>query len=238
MKMSVPQISCEQCSSRKKSVFCDLKKKFLEAIDLTKITNIYKKGQIIFHEGNPPLGIYCINKGVVKLTMVGKNGRESIIRLAVPGDMIGYRSLFSSENYLATATALEDSVICFLDKNFIQKTFYEDPSLAFHLIQHMSRDMGNAESRMTSFIQRSAPERIIEFLLFLEKSFGVKLPTGKIKINLKLTREEIASLVGATNETVIRCLSDLKGRGILEQDGKNLIILNKSELENFIATSA
>lgn len=238
MKASHSKVNCDQCPSKHKGLFCHIEKNVLDTVDQNKITNIFKKGQVIFHEGNPPMGLYCLHQGVIKLTKTGINGRESITRLVLPGDVIGHRSLFNNENYLATATALEDATVCFLDRNFIQRILHDEPSVSLKLIQLLSRDMGQAESRMASLVQKSVPERIVDFLLMLNDSFGVKLPSGKIKLDLKLTREEIASLVGTTNETVIRCISDLKSQGIVEQDGKYIIILNLSELENLVAVNA
>lgn len=91
--------SCQFCSSREATVFCDLHQDDLEQINLNKGANLYKKGQIIFEEGFRPQGIYCVSQGKIKISKRGDRGKEQIIRLAKDGDIIGYRALISGENY-------------------------------------------------------------------------------------------------------------------------------------------
>lgn len=225
--------NCENCQSRDKGIFCNLEKSELSVVSENKVTNVYKRGQTIFFQGNPPFGLYCISNGKIKVTRTGNDGKESIVRIAGAGDVLGHRSLFSKENYTATATVIEDSTICFLDKNFIYSALHKNPEIALTIIEKLSHDMGIAEARSASMSQKNARERLAALFLSFEESYGIKTADGRIKIDIKLSREEMASLVGTAPETIIRLITEFKDEGILTQEGKTLFISNKAKLTDF-----
>lgn len=222
-------VDCEKCVNKDKSVFCDMQDKSLAGVSHNKSINIYKKGQTVFFQANTPFGLYCINSGKVKISKFGNNGKESIIRIAGPGDVLGHRSLFSDEYYTATATVMEDANICFFNKIYIFKLLKDEPSLAINMIQKLSKDMGAAEARTASMFQKDVSERLAEFFLTLMKAYGVE-ENGRCRLDIKLTREEIASIIGTANETVIRFISEFKQEGIIEQEGKTLYVIDKERL--------
>ncbi len=222
--------SCEQCQSKEAGIFCHLDHPELVSVSEHKVTNSYKKGQTLFVQGNHPYGLYCISHGNIKLTKIGPDGKESIVRIVTAGDIIGHRSLFTDDHYSATATAMEDSVVCFIDKKFIIKFIQDNPSVSLNIINKLSRDMGIAEKKMTSLHQKNVRERLAELLLSLKASHGYKEQNGRIRIDLKLTREEMATMIGTANETLIRFMSEFKEAGLIEQEGKVLYITNESEL--------
>ncbi len=222
-------IDCEHCDVRGKGIFCEIESLALTQVSDRKVTNAYKKGHTIFFQGNPPFGLYCVNSGKIKVSKIGNDGKESIIRIATGGDVLGHRSLFSDESYTATATVIEDATICFIDKKFIYKCIQDEPSVALNLIQKLSREMGSAEAKAASMSQKNVRERLAELFLMLLKTYGVQ-EKNRTKLDIKLTREEIASMVGTANETVIRFISEFKDEGLIEQDGKTIYILDEKKL--------
>lgn len=228
----VKNVSCENCSSRGKGIFCELEHMALKEVSDAKVMNIYKKGHTIFHQGNPPFGLYCVNSGKIKISKIGNDGKESIIRIAHEGDVLGHRSLFSNESYNATATILEDAAICFLDKKFIYKAIQTQPTIAIQLIQKLSKEMGAAESMTASMSQKNVRERLAELFLMLKQTYGIK-ENGRTRLDIKLTRDEIASMIGTASETVIRFISEFKDEGIIEQEGKVIFIKDEEKLIDF-----
>lgn len=233
-KSSTPK-SCQDCQSYQKGIFCDLTQNELADVSSHKVNNTYKKGQNLFIQGNHPFGIFCVSSGNIKLTQTGVDGKESVIRIVTGGDVIGHRSLFTSEHYMASATAMEDSVVCFLDKKYIMKVIQETPSVAQNLIAKLSREMGAAERKLSSLHQKNVRERLAELLLILKESHGEKREDGSFFINLKLTREEMATMIGTANETVIRFISEFRSAGLIEQEGKFIVIKNEPELIEWAA---
>ena len=226
-------VDCADCETREKGIFCSMQMPELESLTKNKITNTYKKGYTIFFQGIPPFGLYCLKSGKVKLSQAGDDGKELIIRIAQEGDIIGHRSLFSHQNYHASAVALEDSVICFIDKNHIFELIQRNPGVALKIIERLSLEMGAAEKRSSSLFRKNVRERMAEIFLWLRQTFGVDCEDGRIKLNITLTREELASMIGTASETVIRSISEFKAEGIIQQEGKTIFILNEEKLIEF-----
>ncbi len=223
---------CQHCPSQGKGVFCDLESSELDELSQHKVTNTYKKGQTLFVQGNHPFGLYCINSGNIKVTKTGADGKETIVRVAQGGDILGHRSLFTSDFYTATATALEETKVCFIDKKYILKVIEENPSVSLHVINKLSRDMGSAENRLSSLHQKNVRERLAELLLLLEQTHGEDIEEGR-RLNIKLTREEMATMIGTANETLIRFISEFKDEGLIEQQGKIIILKDTERLADW-----
>jgi len=215
--------SCSECGN-KSSIFCALSKDEKDELSTNKGSNYYKKGQAIFYEGNQSHGLYCVYKGKVKLSKLGENGKEQVIRFAKTADILGYRSLFSNEPYQATATALEDSYICHLSKDKFMGLMKENTSLSWNTMQLLSNDLKSAEQHLINIAQKTVKERIAEALLLLQTTFGF-MEDNK-SINVILTRSEIADIAGTTTETTIRTLAVLSNEGFIELKGKRIIIPN------------
>lgn len=171
--------------------------------------------------------------GKIKVSKMNTDGKESIVRIASRGDVIGHRSIFTDQFYSATATALEDSSVCFIDEKYIIKLVKEQPSVACNLISLSGRDLGAAENKVASFSKKNVRERVPEFFLLLKESHGVKDEKGHWRITLKLSREEMASIVGTATETLIRFISELRDEGIIDQEGKEVTILDEEKLIKF-----
>ncbi|MBF0206465.1 MAG: Crp/Fnr family transcriptional regulator [Oligoflexia bacterium] len=229
-KMVKPE-KCEGCPAFSFSIFCDPELKKLLDVGDHRVVNVYKRGQTLFVQGNPPYGLYCLSSGKIKVSNVGPDGRESIVRIAVAGDILGHRSMFTGQYYMGTATAIEDSVVCFIDKKFVEKLMADDPRIAHNIISKMGRDLGRAEKMVASFSQKNVPERLAELLLNLRMAYGVQDgSSGKWRLDIKLTREEMASMIGTASETLIRFLSEFKEDGLIEQQGKVIYITDLSGL--------
>jgi CRP-like cAMP-binding protein len=216
-------------------IFCDLTNTLLQTVGKNKILNTYKKGQTIFLEGTPSFGIYCISKGNVKISKMGENGRDSIIKIAGEGDILGPQGLFTESNFHTTATALEESHICFIDKKFISTFIAKHPEVAIKLISKLSLDLEVCESKLAGNSYRNVREKLAGTLLQLAHTHGLK-EDNSIKINLKLSRQEFASLIGTATETLIRVLSDFKSEGLVNLNGKNIWITDLKKMEQISGT--
>lgn len=220
---------CTTCLSRVLGVFCSLEKETLGEFSQHKTSNEYKKGQVIFYEGNSAFGLYCIFSGRVKLYKTGIDGRQQIVRIGGPGDLLGYRSLFSDEPYHATAEVLEDASICCIDKNAFFPVLAKNPKLSLNIIKKLAKELRAAEDLATSIAQKSVRERMAELLLMLKETYGKKGKKG-IRIDLHLSREEMAEMIGVTQETAIRLLSDFKKEQLIEVKERDITILNPEAL--------
>ncbi|SFW41403.1 Crp/Fnr family transcriptional regulator [Chitinophaga sancti] len=216
------------CQDRFGSILFKAEKCNLEEIDAAKVCSTYKKGEVVFQEGTYPFGIYCVNTGKIKLSHSGDDGREQIVRLAKPGDIIGYKALLSAERYTASAIALDDSSVCFIPKDLFMSILQKDANLSFEMMRIIASELRKAETKITHLAQKPVRERLAETLLFIKETYGVE--QDGTTLNVRLSREEIANLVGTATESAIRLLSEFKKDGLIELQGKKIRLLNLEEI--------
>lgn len=200
----------------------------LEQLSATKSCFIYKKGQLIFHEGGKPSGLYCIHEGKIKIAKMGSDGKEQIVRLAKPGDVIGYRALMADTNYSASAVALEDAVICFIPRSQFMELISSNVDFASGLMKLLSNALGEAEERMVQMAYKPVRERLAEALLLLQKTYQQR--EGEDKFTISISREDLASIVGTAKETTIRLLSDFKDEQLIATKGSSITIIDPEKL--------
>lgn len=219
---------CSNCLSSKYSIFRVLSKK---EIDLLKNNNVcikYKKGEVIYKEGDEPNGLVCLCSGKVKIFKEGVGGRDQIIRMTNPVDFIGFRALFANDNYIASAVAIEDCSICITDKTILIKLIKANSELALLIITKLAKELGFSNKRTVSLTQKHIRGRLAESLLFLIKTFGYEYDNKTIKVYL--SREDLANLSNMTTSNAIRTLSSFASDGIIKIDGRRISILNFKEV--------
>lgn len=235
MKVLNTQIECETCKIRGKCIYSSLESCHLQEVSDNKNINFYKKGSIIFHEHNYPLGMYGIYQGKVKIYKTAETGREHILSLGREGDVLGYRSLISGEKYEISAMAIEDSQVCFVSKNMFMDILRQSNNLTAAMMKLLSEDLRAAEDKIADMAQKTVKERTAETVLMLAHYYGYEEDDRTISISL--TREEIANLVGTATESLIRTLSEFKKNKVIDLKGKRIIILNPDLLEKIANTS-
>lgn len=188
----------------------------------------YKKGDILFHEGTYPTGVYCIKQGKVKLTILGDMGREQVVRLAKSGDLLGYRAVLGGDKLSATATILEDSQLCIIPKDDFVEIIKSSPDFALDMLKVLSQDVKRSDETITHMAQKPVRERTAEAIILLIETYGFK--ADGCTIDVSLSREELANIIGTAMETTVRFLHEFKKNKIIDLVGKQIVILNKEEL--------
>ncbi len=228
MSKKVESPECQHCNVRFKSLFCGLSGEELDSINIGKACTSYKKGQMIFYESAFPQGLFCVNSGKIKVYQLGEQGKEQILRLTKEGDVLGYRALLSGGKYSGSASALEDSSVCFIPKEIVFALLDKNASLSMQLLKILSHDLENAEHKLTNLTQKSVRERLAEALLFIKETYGCE--SDGATLNAILSREEIANITGTATETTIRLLSEFKQDGLIDLIGKKIKLLNTGQL--------
>lgn len=215
--------SCATCGARQKSVFCSLNAEQLVQMNEHKGCDFYKKGETIFKEGAIARGLFCVNKGKIKLSRMGPSGKEQIVRFAKGGDIIGYNSMLSRRPLSATASCLEDSAVCFIPSQQFFALIKEDPNFSLKILELTAKNWDNASRLITDMAQKTTKQRLAEMLLWLKETFGLDEDNC---IDVKLSREEIANMVGTATEAVIRLLAELKKENLIALEGKKIKMLD------------
>lgn len=177
----------------------------------------------MFIEGSFPRGVFCLNQGKVKIFTRGDEGKEQIIHIAKEGEIIGFRAMFSGESYKVSATALEESNICFIAKDDFLNMIDTNPTLRSGIMKELSKELGDRAIFITNMAQKSVRERLAFSLLLLNDVYSGE--------EINLTREDMANFVGTATETLIRLLKDFKEEGIIEIHTRKLEIIDMGKLE-------
>jgi len=189
----------------------------------------YKKGQAIFVEGAYPSGIYFIEEGRVKKYKSVKDGKEQIIYICNKGELIGYSALLGDETYPDSSSALEDSLIGFIPKEYFLQILYQSPELSTRLLKNLSHEFGVLLDNIVSYTHRTVRERLALSLLILNDKFSDQ-QNENLPVDIILKREELASIVGIALETLVRLLKEFKGDGLIETQGRKIRVINDKKL--------
>ena len=221
-------IKCEQCIVREFSSLKALNKDELLQLSDCKTSYTIKKGETIFEEGENVNGIYCIKDGICKLTKLSPNGKDQIVKLVKKGELLGQRAMISEEPANLSAVALEEMQVCFIPKSDIMGYFDKNNQFSMNVMRTICSDLKDADDHMVSMAQKTVKERLAETLLYLEETFG-KSSDGSL--NVQLSREELSGMIGTATESCIRLLSDFKKLGLIELNGKKIILKDISKLK-------
>ena len=212
---------------------CDLKscafcrgcqKEWLHAIDLNRKTLSYKKGEIIFKEGEKVDGMYFVFSGTVKVHKKWGEDKELILRFAKKGDIFGHRGLGNdTEISPISATALENVTACFISLDFFISSLKVNHDYTLQLLLFFADELKESEKNMRNLAHMSVKGRVANALIKLKEKFGL---TESGIIDMNISRQDIASFAGTTYETVFRVMNEFYETNLLESDGKNITIKN------------
>lgn len=198
-------------------------KEWQPALRACRKTYHFKKGETFFEEGSPVKGIYFINKGKAKVHMKWENAKELIVRLAKDGDILGHRGYGNELIYSVSATALEPSDVCFIDNDFFFSTLKVNNDFLFRLMIFFAEELKISEKKMRDIALTSAKERLTKAINQLKDILGIK--EGK-DFYLNISKQDLASYIGTTYETLFRLLNELELEGLVYMNNKKIYILN------------
>ena len=220
--------NCNLCLIHQLNSFKTLSKKELDFISEHKTIKHFKKGDLILEEGKPSRYVYCLMSGKGKLSKYNPSGKEQIIRFVKSGNLIGYRSVFNEEPITLNLTAIEDVTACIIPKD-VYKNLLSNKDFTLEMLRLLSNDLKLANMTIAQLAQHSVKERMAETLLHLEDIFGTDREGN---ININLSREELANIIGTASESVIRILSSFKKENIIFSKAKKIKLLKKDRLYN------
>ena len=213
---------CEQCIIRQFNSLRAMSKEELKKVSDTKISKIVKKGESIFEEGEKLNGVFCVRNGVSKLSKLSPNGKDQIVKLATKGQILGQRSIIAEESANLSAVAVNDMEVCFIPKESIMNTLNANPNFAVEVLRHMAHDLKEADDVIVNMSQKTVKQRVAEAFLYMKKNFGEDKDGF---LQLTLSREDIANVVGTATESCIRIISEF-----IKASGKKIAIVNEKAL--------
>lgn len=188
------------------------------------------RGDVVFHTGDTGDCLYVVLAGKAKITRTSPDGRENLLAILGPGDLLGELSLFDSLARTATATAVTDLTLSRLDESDFHAYLDDRPAVARELLRVLARRLRDTNAAMADLVFTDVPGRVAKALLTLADRFGSDAEGG-LRVHHDLSQEELAQLVGASRETVNQALSDFASRGWLRLEGKSVLLIDRARLE-------
>ncbi|WP_372774558.1 Crp/Fnr family transcriptional regulator [Mangrovibacterium sp.] len=227
MKSSLKRPSEEECDLSEFQLFKKLTEKEFLQLNYEKTCSLYKKGSIIYREGSRLTGFYCVTRGILKIFKTGIDGKEQIIRFAKKGEIVAYRSLLSQELACTTSKVVEEAVLCHIPYQTLLYLIQNNWEFSHHMLQIVCKELREANDYITDIAQKTVRERLAEVLLLLKESFDLD---NSNTLQISLTREELANIVGTATESVIRLLSEFKQDKLIELQGRKIKLLDVNAL--------
>ncbi len=228
MRSSIKRPTEEECDLSGFQLFKKLTEQEFAQLNYDKTCSLYKKGSIIYREGSRLTGFYCVTRGIVKIFKTGIDGKEQIISFAKKGDIIAYRSLLSHELACTTAKVIDEAVLSHIPLQTLLYLIQNNWQFSHHMLQIACKELRVANDYITDIAQKTVRERLAEVLLLLRESFDVD---DNNLLQISLTREELANMVGTATESVIRLLSEFKQDGLIDLKGRRIKFIDVPSLK-------
>ena len=221
---------------KSKKTVCDLKtcflcrhceREWLPAVEANRKNLYFKKGEIIFREGDSMQGMYFVIEGSVKVHKKWGADKELIVRFARAGDIVGHRGLGNDTEYPVSATALEPVAVCFIDLDFFHASLKMNQTFLFQLMMFFAEELKVSERKMRDLAHMQVRGRVARALISLKEKFGEDAAGN---INMQVNRQNLASYAGTTYETAFRILNDFTEDQIIRVSGNQISILDSFEL--------
>ena len=208
------------------SLFNGLPEEQISAIAMITLENSYKKGENIFSEDEQATGLYVVSSGRVKVFKLSSEGREQILHIFGPGEVFGEVPVFAGKKFPASADAMEESLIFFFPRDSLVDLIRKNPSIALNMLAVLSMRLRGFTSLIDDLSLKEVPGRLAKHLIYLKEQ-----QKDSYKVDLNITKGQLASLLGTIPETLSRILTKMTDQGIIETDGRKIRIIDIGTIE-------
>jgi CRP/FNR family transcriptional regulator len=225
---------CTDCSLRAQRSFCNMSTAAVAGMESVKFTGVYPKGSLLFVEGEEPRGVFILCNGRAKLTTTSSEGRTLIVKIAGPGELLGASAAILGKAYELSGETLEPSQVNFIRRDDFLRLLNSHSEACMHTAQQLSEKYESAQRDIRTLgLAQSTSEKLAK--LILNWCEGQEETAEGTRLQVLLTHEEIAQMIGTTRETVTRLLSDFKKKKLISVKGASVFVLAKQQIENLVS---
>jgi CRP-like cAMP-binding protein len=217
---------------KKIDLFKNLSEEELKELEPYLVQTSYKKKGDIFTEGDPPEWFFIVSKGKVKVTKLSHEGKEIILEIISPYDIFGGVAVLRNFPYPANAVAMEDSEVIKISRKNLMRLVDRFPNLMYCIALQLGDRMKSSYDSLKNIALERVEARIAALLLKLSNKVGVETKEG-VLIDMRLTKQDVADMVGTTVETSIRTFSKFKKQGFVKDADGKIIIKDREGLMSF-----
>lgn len=204
-------------------IFSELQESDFDTLAKLATRRRYPKDTVVFFENDQGDALFMILEGRIRVTILGDDGREVILTMLSPGDFFGEMALLDHEPRSATAIAADETELIVLHRADFQGLVAENPSISTALIRVLTGRLRRANQQISTLALLDVYGRVARVILDMARDEGRRLKDGRITFR-RATHQEIANRIGTTRETVTRMLKDLERQGLIQIDGRELVL--------------
>jgi len=204
----------------------DVLSKLAEKVELREI----RRRQVIYLPGDPGMAVFLVNGGRVKVSKVTRDGKELTLSYRVPGEIFGETCLIDGEPREEMAEAMENALVTEIERGVFDELLRTQPSLGYRMTKILAQRRREIEAKIENLVFKDVNAKLAELLLRFADEYGVEDARGTL-VALKITHQEMANLIGSTRETVSLTLAQFKKRGLIQSEGRKVIITDREGLK-------
>lgn len=193
----------------------------------------FRRGEVVFHKGDPGTTMFLILQGQVKIISASESGDEALLAVVDAGEVFGELSLLDGQPRSASVVATEPTETLVLYREALLRIMQTSPEVAIDLLRVLCQRMRETDELVEDAVFLDVPARVAKKLLDLAGSYGEATPRGT-RIRYRVTQQELATMVGASRESVNKQIRSFRGRGIIEVDRQRIVIVRPEELQRRI----
>lgn len=222
--------SCPECGILERTEWSVLSDAAFSILWSSRTPMHHGPGDILFHQGDPADGLYCVRAGYVALKNCDAFGTETMFRIAESGETLGWRSFFGKQPHAASAVALTDCRTCLIPTQTVMGLIRQDGALALRFLRSLASDKGPIDGLLLRSPRLPVHIRLIHLLLVLRGQCAVPMPPDGLLYHLRIKRKDIAAMIGARIETVSRAIQRLEIGGLVRFNGREVTVPNVQQL--------
>jgi CRP/FNR family transcriptional regulator len=212
----------------------------LDDVDLQLLTPMTRqqaiaRRQYVYLPDDPSDSLFILLEGKVRVAKLSRDGKEITLAILVAGDLFGEQALHHGGPRGTMTEVIEDAVVCAIDRDDFEQFVRQRPGLAYGVIQLLAARQREIQERIEELAFRDVPTRLARLLSRLVQDYGSAVPEGTV-IDLPLTHQEVANLIGATRETTTATLNDFRRAGVLTLGRKRIVITDRGRLDSMAQT--
>ncbi|WP_366921972.1 Crp/Fnr family transcriptional regulator [Metallumcola ferriviriculae] len=211
-------------------VFAGLNDEELDQLAAIVLFRPYRKGMFIFMESEPGDALFFVQQGRIKLSKTLADGREHILHFVGEGQIFAEVLLFDDGPYPATAEVMTDATIGIIRNKDLDIFLRTHPDTSLKILKVMSRRLRKAQMQIRDLALKDTFGRLMSTLVKLAGEYGKETEEGLL-IDISLSQQELANMIGASRETVSRSLNDLKKSNVIDFNRQCILIKNMEKLK-------
>ncbi len=212
---------CMPARSRRAGVWRVLNQDDIDWFDQNAVCKGYTPDEMVFSQGDACDGIYLICKGMAAVRKSSSEGKSVLMKLARPGDMLGYRPFLAGEPHRARAQFVKPGGrVCFLKSSVVRELLMRQPLFGLELLKCVSKELGEAEERFSHSVTKVLRNRFGHWLLLMKEPYGTSLDDGGLVLELPISRAEIAEMLGVRAESLSRAIHQMTEDGVVRFTGR------------------